>query len=179
MTREMILAMAVVIGLMVGAVICLIMFRFVNKDKKIKTEYDERQKELRGIGYTIGFYSMVAYFAVESLLSIAGIVLPLPEYIVDFIGIIFGLTVMCVYSIWHGVYWGINSDIKRYRVVLPLVCVLNIIPVVSAAIQGGFDSTSSVDSLPLLNVIVLLMMAVVFITFLIRKIADKNSAEED
>ena len=88
MTRAEGLAAGVMVGVIFALILCAVLFRFANKDKKIKTEYDERQKEIRGRGYTIGFYTMVALLAVESLWSMSGNSFPLPDYIMYFLTVI-------------------------------------------------------------------------------------------
>ena len=179
MTRAEGLAAGVVVGVIFALILCVVLFRFANKDKKIKTEYDERQKEIRGRGYTIGFYTMVALLAVESLWSMSGNSFPLPDYIMYFLTVIIGVTVVCVHSIWKGVYWGINNDPKRYIVIMIAAFVLNLIPVAGALTSGGVSLSDPVDTLPMLNVIVLIMLFIVGAELIIKSLIDRKSAEED
>ena len=179
MDRSMAMSMGMAVGLMVGIILVIILLKFANKDKKIKTEYDERQKAIKNKGYVIGFYTMVGLLAIESLASVAGFSFPVPGFAVYFADIIIGVTVMCGYAIWNGVYWGMNNDPKRYAIIFAIAIALNIIPIVGG-IKGGHSlmSADPLDSLPLFNVIVLAMFAVILVIMLIRYIADKLEDKE-
>ena len=179
MSRTEGLMMGIILGLIVGVILVVILLKFANKDKKVKSEYDERQKEIKNKGYVVGFYSMVALLGIESLWSITGREFPLPDFAVFFATLIFGLTVMCGYAIWNGVYWGMNNDKKRYGIIFAIAIVLNIIPIVHGAASGNLLSRDPFESLALFNVIVVIMMAVILIELLIRWIVDKCAGEEE
>ena len=179
MERNTALMFGLAVGLMVGLVLVVILLKFANKDKKIKTEYDERQKEIKNKGYVIGFYTTVAMLAVESLWSITGIEFPIPEFAVYFLDIIVGVTTMCAYSIWNGVYCGLNNDKKRYGIIFAIAIALNLIPVINGAIRGDFLSNDPIESLPIFNIIVLAMFVVLLGVMLIRALVDKTSAGEE
>ena len=49
-------ASGMTVGLIVGLILAVILLKFGNTNRKFKTEYDERQKEIRGMAYTYGFY---------------------------------------------------------------------------------------------------------------------------
>ena len=179
MTHNVGLAIGFTIGLIAGLILVGVLLKFANKDKKIKTEYDERQKEIRNKGYVIGFYTLIILMAVEALWSIFGIEFPMPEYLINFMIMIIGVTVMCSYCIWKGVYWGMNNDPKRYMVIFAIAIFLNFIPIVNAVRKGGMDLNDSIDSLPVLNIIVIAMMVTVLLVMLIRKLTDRSSDGEE
>ena len=177
MERTQGLALGVVIGLIIGFILVVVFLKFANKDNKAKTEYDERQKVIRGKGYMAGFYTLVVLLAIETIWSIAGYEFPLPSYLVYFSSIIIGITVMCAYDIWNGVYWGMNNDPKRYAIVFIFAIILNLIPVFGAMRKGGIDFSDPISTLPMLNVIVLIMFVVIFAVMLIRKLFDRLCGE--
>ncbi len=179
MERSMAMSMGMVAGLMVGIILVIVLLKFANKDKKVKTEYDERQTAIKNKGYVFGFYTMVGLLAIESLMSMAEISFPIPGFAVFFADIIVGITVMCGYAVWNGVYWGMNNDPKRYAIIFALAIFLNIIPIASGIISGRFSiNADPSDSLPLYNVLVLAMFAVLLVIMLIRYIADKLDEKE-
>ena len=49
------------VGIGVAVLLIWAMFKRFNTDGRTKTEYDERQKTIRGIGYTYGYYTLMAY----------------------------------------------------------------------------------------------------------------------
>ena len=51
----------VAVGMMVGVIIIVALFKFANTNRAVKTEYDERQLVLRYKGYRVGFYTMLVY----------------------------------------------------------------------------------------------------------------------
>jgi len=77
------------------------------------------------------------------------------------------------------VYWGINNDPKRYIVIMIAAFVINLIPVAGALTSGGVSLSDPVDTLPMLNVIVLIMLFIVGAELIIKSLIDRKSAEED
>ncbi len=116
---------------------------------------------------------------VEMLWAMSGIGFPLPDYIVCFATIMTGITVMCGYCIWKGVYWGINNDRKRYAAVMAISFILNLIPVAGSVASGGLSGGDPVQSLPLLNLIVLIVFIIIGAEMLVKNIIDRNMPEED
>ncbi|MCR5099227.1 MAG: hypothetical protein K6B14_09795, partial [Lachnospiraceae bacterium] len=119
------------IGIVVGLIICVFIFKAVNKDHRIKTEYDERQKAIKGRGYTYGFYTLLVYEAIMLIFSVGGYPeLPITEYMWHAVGIYLGVTVVCVHAIWNRAYWGLNNDHKQYIIVVVVCFILNMLPLI-------------------------------------------------
>ncbi len=168
----------ITIGLIVGLIIAAVLIKFSNTNRKYKTEYDERQKTERGKGYTIAFYTLMAYQCLMSLLSIGDIELPMHDFAIHFTGVVIAVTVNCVYCIWKEVYWGLNNDRKRYMIVFAVCMVINAFPVIGNIAA----STLFVDGkigLPMLNIMVLIMMAVIIITMIIKGMVNKNTGTDE
>ena len=165
-------------GLMIAAVLLVFIFKFANKDGKVRTEYDERQKIERGKGYTIAFYTLAVYEGLMSLLAIGGYKLPLHEFAIHFTGIVIALTIHCVYCIWKEVYWGLNNDRKRYAMVFAICIVLNAIPIIGGMAAGNLLEDGKIG-LPMLNIMVLIMMAVITVTMIIKSVVDKNKETDE
>ena len=160
---------AVMIAVVV--VICIVIFKFANKDHKIKTEYDERQKALKGRGYMYGFYTTAIWDAVVALFIADTFELPFSLNVLYVLGVFAGITVVCIHGIWNGAYWGLNSDKSKYLGVFIVLFVINVLPVVMY-----FTSSVKVD-FPYANAFCSLMILAICVTSVIRRIADKN--EED
>ena len=56
-------------GVVIGLVVLAVIFVICNKNRKLKTEYDERQQILRGNGYRFGFYAMTVWAGIQILLA--------------------------------------------------------------------------------------------------------------
>ncbi|MBR5765329.1 MAG: hypothetical protein IKX95_00970 [Lachnospiraceae bacterium] len=170
-------ALGFVTGLMIAVILLVFIFKYVNKDHKLKTEYDERQKAVRGKAYKYAFYTELAAQAVVMWLLMAEIELPIENYALLFTAMMVGCTVLAVYCVWNDVYWGLNSNRKRYNGILIAAVILNALPVVANAMAGTLTENGKIG-MPLLNIVVLVMMAIIFVEFLIKKGWDEKADEE-
>ena len=171
-------SVGVAIGLMVGLVISVILIKAANKDHKIKTQYDERQELIKGKGYKYSFYTMLFIEVVLMLLDMSEISLPFENYLLHICTVLLGCLVLCIHSIWNGVYWGLNNNHKRYTIIIAVAVILNIIPVAAAIAHDSF-SGHGIDSIPIINLIVLVWMAIIGIVALVKKIVDSKACEEE
>ena len=165
-------------GIFIGIFIVLLLFKLVNTNHKSRTEYDERQKEIRGIGYMYGFYTIVIYECVMLVLSIGGLQLPVEDFVLHFGGIMLGCTVLGSYCIWHGAYWGLNNNPKRYAVIIVILALLNAIPVFGSIKSGSFFENGRAG-VPLVNVLVLIMLLFFAAELLLKHLADRSSEEKE
>ena len=166
-----------VIGLMIAAVLIVFIFKFANKDGKVKTEYDERQKAVRGKAYKYAFYTEVFAQAILMCLFMSDIEIPVQNYVLIFIGIILGCMVLATYCIWNDVYWGLNNDHRKYHIVFIVALIFNILPVFFNAIGGSLMEDGKLG-MPALNIVVIFMMVIIYAELLFKKIREKASDEE-
>ena len=122
----------VTIGIIVGLILTIFVIRYVNRNKKLTTKYDEMQKQIRGEGYKYAFYAVLILEAVLCVLTM-GIVLPAEPYVVHFFAIFVGITVQACYCIWRGAYIGQNTNLQRYVILMAIVSVFNL----SSAVESG------------------------------------------
>ena len=157
------------VGLLVGLLVAMIIIKFANKDKKIKIQYDERQQNILNKGYKYGFYTMITCEAILICLGIGQVSLPFADYLLHFIAILAGCLVLCVYSIWNDAYWGMNK--------FAVLFVINLIPIVAGFLNGSIKA-EGVGALPITNIIVVIWMALIGCTLLVKKIADSREEED-
>ncbi len=160
------------IGLVIGLILVVVLLRFANYNKRVKTEYDERQKEIRGKAYQYGFYAMMIYECIMIAVRLGGVSLPVEPYVLHFAGIVFGGMVLSGYSIWKDAYWGMNNDRKRYAIIFLVTAALNAIPVVASVKAGNLSGA------PIMNVICLIMLGFLGAELLIKHLMDKGGEEE-
>ncbi len=167
-------------GVLVGILISIVIFRFANTDKKIKTSYDERQEAIRNLAYKYAFYTVLFYECVMLIFGIAGVELPIPDYAVHFLGIILGSTVLGVYCVYRDAFWGLNNSPKRYFISFAIILILNIIPVAGAAATGTLISDGQLMS-PVINIMVILMLFVMLISFIVKRLVstDPENMEDE
>ena len=171
-------SIGVVSGIMIGLIICVILFKFANRDHKAKTEYDERQQEIRGKGYQTAFYAAMILEAVMTVLYFGNLPLPFEPYMAHAAVIFISSTVLACYLVWHGAYWGLNNDRRRYYIVLSVTVILNALPVIMTAVSGGLMEDGKFSSV-CINLLVLVMLAMIGIVMLLRDYLDKKEAEEE
>ena len=168
-----------VVGIFIGIILLLVIFRYANYNHKAKTEYDERQSRIRGKAYQLGFYTIMIYEVIVMALEMGNIPLPLESWMLHFAGVILGCTVLAVYSIWKDAYWGVNNNRRRYGIIFVFLAIVNAIPVVGAVREGTLITDGKLD-IPFMNIIVLIMMGVIGIVLLIKAYTDRGmEAEED
>ena len=167
-----------VVGLMFAAVLCVILFKFANSNRKIKSEYDERQEAIRNKGYRYSFYTVLALEAVMTILSVSEVTFAFPVYLVHLGIILAGCLVLCVYCIWNDVYWGLNNNRKRYTAIVVIAIVMNIIPIIAGIANGSIVKGGAVDSLPVMNIMVIVWMAIIGLAAIAKKLFAKNEEEE-
>ena len=171
-------SMGAAVGLLIGLIICVILFRYANTDKKIKTEYDERQQIVRYRAYRLAFYTIMVFEALVCIAGIGGFELPMVSYVQHFTGVMIGATVLGVYCIWHDVYWGLNNNKTRYMLIFVFTAILNCIPIIGAAKSGNLIIDGKLG-MAALNIMVIAMLIVVVVTLLIKQIADKGGKGEE
>ena len=159
----------VAIGILVGLVIAFALIIIANKNRKIKSEYDERQLRIRGDAYRYAFYTVVVYEVIMFIIGIGGFSLPVDEYILHFAGIILGIMVLSGICIWKDAYWGLNNNRKRYGIILVVAGLLNAFPV-AAMLMGKSD-----DSFPWVNLLVCVMLLVVGVELLAKHLLEKRA----
>lgn len=165
------------VGLAIGLIISVILLKFANTNHKFRTEYDERQKEIRGRCYQYGFWAMAVYECIMTLLGIGEIPVPMSPFVIHFAAILIGVLVLGGYSIWNGVYWGMNNDRKRYAAVFIAAGILNLIPVVRAVHAHTLLEDGKLGA-PAVNLLALIAFLTLGVLMLIRSAADRGLQEE-
>ncbi|MCR5422001.1 MAG: hypothetical protein K6E98_13460 [Lachnospiraceae bacterium] len=164
-------------GLLIGFIICIILFRFINKDKNLSTKYDERQKTVRGKAYMYGFWGAMIAAILVMILDSAGIMIA-SRLTTDFFVIFIGTFIQVTYSIWNDGYYGINTNKKRFYIVSLCAGIANLLSVIANIKDGRFIDNGVISDagINLLCVILFLMIAAELI--IKDRMDEKVSAEE-
>lgn len=162
-------------GIIVGLIICYFAFKKMNKNGKLRTEYDERQKEIRGKGYQCAFWAESIYFAFLMLLDIAEVEIPAVKTVTYFTGFMLGVVVLYTYCIIKGAYFGLNNNIKSWTIFLTFFGILNII----ISIMNYFSGTLIVDGILMPGFINFLCGAMLLLAVIIVAIKKAVDARED
>ena len=165
------------IGIVIGIILILVVYKFGNRNHKMSTDYDERQKKARGKGYQYGYYAMMIYEAVLLILYIGEISLPVESYVLHFTGMLIGAMVLSTYCIWHDAYWGLNNNRRRYGLIFLVLGILNAVPVIGSAMHGGLLENGKLATSGL-NMGVLVMLTVIGAELLIKAQMEKREVDE-
>ena len=110
----------------ISGMLILIILMYIGKDGIKKADYDERQQIERGKSAILGFYTLLGYMLIMFIADAVGLIdsgLLTPVYMG---GMILGVTVSAVYSIWHECYFALNQNRVRNVIVLALIFVMNL-----------------------------------------------------
>ena len=171
-------AVGVAVGILIGLVIAVLLVRFANKNKKYKTEYDERQLRVRGDAYRYAFYTMAVIEVILFILKLAEVSLPVHDSVLHIASVLIGCIVLCVYSIWKDAYWGINNNRKRYGVVMVVCGLLNLIPVIGAFVEGSMVQDGMITG-PVINLMVCIMLLLIGFELLLKHILEKRAEQPE
>ena len=161
-------------GVMVGALIAMILVKTMNKDRSLKTQYDEMQQLVRGKAYTYGFYAIVAYEVLMAFVESMGPV-PIDPIVTHFAGIALGVTVQAVYSIWNDAYIGLNTKSRQYGITMILIALFNLVVAIAAWMSGRMVVDGVLQS-AFANVLVFLMFVAIGTAFFLKRSVQR---EED
>lgn len=165
------------VGLLVGIVLVIIATKFSNRNKSLKTEYDERQQILRGVGFKYGFYGMLIYGAITTILGIADLPLPLEPAVMGFSYVFIGAIIDIGYCIFHDCYWGLNNNRLRWGIVMAVAGVINAIAAIVAIKEGAFINDGNVST-PGINALCAILLICLAIFVAIKASMEKKEASE-
>lgn len=165
-------------GVLVGLLLAFGILKFCNRNKKAKTEYDERQQRIRGKAYKYGFYTMMIYNLLMGMTAIGDIPLPLSTGIICFCGLMAGACVVIAYTIWNDAYWGINSNPIRYLIIFVLALLINAAIAVKAIVSGDMIVDGQLQG-AFINLLCALLFVFVAVLLLIKKSVGFDENEED
>ena len=130
-------------GLMIGLVLVAIFSKIANTDKKVKSEYDERQQRIRGKAYKYSFYTMIMYHAFMIALAFMDISIPVEPYVSEFLGIFLGCTVLGVYCIWNAFPEDTSLCCTAFNAGGDPPPTIKVRPYRSSSVRRFFDASSS------------------------------------
>ena len=114
-------------GVGVAALLVWAATRRLNTDGRSRTEYDERQKAARGVGYMYGFWALAGWMGVLMALDLMEAKLPVTNTVLYFTGVVIAGLVLAWYCIMHDAYWGMSSNVNVYTRFLIAIGALNLI----------------------------------------------------
>ena len=167
-----------VCGIVVSALLVWALLRRFNTDGKTKTQYDERQKVARGVGFMYAFYVLAAWIVVLIAIDMMEVTLPITDTVLYFTGIVVSGLVLSWYCIMHDAYWGMNSNVKFYTRFLIAIGALNIIAGIGEIVNGNMFEDGVLSNL-FINFEAGILIAGIGVFLLIKKRRDGIESAED
>ena len=161
------------IGLGISVLLIFVIFRRLNTDGSTRTEYDERQKAVRGVGYMYGFYTAVAFFVVMMALDLLEITIPAVDSVLYFTGLVVAGAVVTAYSILHDAYWGMNNNIQFYTRFFIGIGGFNLVYGIWSIVSGSMIE-NGVLQLPFINLEAGLFIAGIGVLLLVKRGMDQK-----
>ena len=171
-------ALGLTIGVTVGLVLCVVIFKFWNKDGKVKTKYDEKQEKVRGKAYMYSFWTLAACELIVSVLDGFGVKLFSDLFVANLSCIIIAALVNASYSVGKDAYMGLNTHYKRFTIVMILVGIVNAM----SAIAGFASGSMLVDGVlqpPFTNLMCAIIFIAIGIELFVRNSIAAREEEED
>ena len=159
-------------GIIFGLLVCVILFKFMNRDKSIKTKYDERQEAVRGRGYMYGFWGCMIGAALVMIADCGGFAIA-NRFVMDFFIVFVGMIVQVTYCIWNDGYYGINTNKKRFYIISIAASLCNLLAVVGN-IKGGQFIIEGVIQDAGVNLMCVILFLVIGVELIIKDMIDKN-----
>lgn len=160
-------------GVIVGIVFSVILIVLCNRNKKVMTEYDERQKLARGKAFMFGFYTMVISAGILALLDMVDIDLCMTASCRLFTVIFLGMVVDGCYCIAEDAYWGLNNNKKAYTAVFAFLGLLNLFVAYMNYLNGNLIRNGELRA-GFMNVLCAALFVVFAIATAIKTMVDKG-----
>lgn len=169
-------AYGLILGLIAGVMITLALLKYINKNRGLRTEYDEMQKIARGEAYMYGFFALIAAEAIFGIAKCFG-PLPLEPVAEHFLVILIGVTVQAGYSILHDAYIGLNTQTTRFTVSMIVIGLFNLAVAVLAWAEGRMIVDGILQA-PFTNFMVFVMFMILAVISLVKKSRDEREDAE-
>ncbi|MCR4788137.1 MAG: hypothetical protein K5888_06105 [Lachnospiraceae bacterium] len=155
---------------------CIVIFKFFNKDKKVKTKYDEMQERQRGRAYMFSFWTLVGLETVMCLLQLAEVKFFMDPFTSNITCIIIAALVHACYSVEHDAYIGLNTNSKRFMVVCIAIGIVNAVCGIIPIAAGGLVKDGVLQA-PFANLLVAIVFIIIGVQIYIKNRTEKE--EED
>lgn len=158
------------IGVIVGFLLVVgfgLLVRFVFKTKRVKPEYDERQMIARGKAYKVGFFTLLIYGAVCTVLQALEIYW-CSGLLREVIGIVIGAGAFAVVAILNDAYLGFNENTGYTIGVISLIGLLNLGSGIIGILADGLWKDGAVTT-PIVNLLIFFLFLVIVVTYWLHK----------
>ena len=114
-----------IVGILIVAIVCAVTAKLTRKKGVGKGKYDERQQAIRGMGYAIAYFTLLAYLGLWMVLRS----LEVPffgESLSVLLGALLSIGVFVGYSIFHDAYFKASESPRAWIGILCATGILNL-----------------------------------------------------
>lgn len=170
------------IGIVVGFLLVVgfgLLIRFVCKTKHVKPEFDERQMLARGKAYKVGFFTLLIYGAICTVLQAVGLQW-FDGLLREVIGIVIGVGSFAIVAILNDAYIGFNENTGYTIGVMTLIGLLNLGSAIIGIITDGLWKDGKVTT-TIVNLLISFLFLVILMTYWLhkKKISNMTEVEEE
>ena len=162
-----------VTGILIGLIACIFLIKFMNKDNKLKTKYDERQEAVRGKGYMFGFWGCLIGACLVMVADCGGFAIA-NRFVMDFFIVFIGIITQVTYCIWNDGYYGINTNKKRFYIISIAVALVNLLAVFGNIKSGQFIVEEVVQDAGV-NLLCFILFLVIGVELIVKEVIDKRT----
>ena len=168
-----------VVGLVIAAAIVYVLRRRI-KQKFGKTEYDERQKAVRGECYKVAFWLLVGFLALNGMFcTLTGIEWADP-FVMSMTGVLLAIGVFVILCIRKDAYFTMNEQPRFYKrlflVLIPIVAGTGVASILTG--EGSFIENGQLTS-EVINFEVAALLLAVLIALYTRKEPQEDMEDTD
>lgn len=171
---------SIVVGVAVGILLAIILMIALHDNKKLKSDYDERQELIRGKGFKYSFYFILIYMGLFILIDMTGVVLPISNALISFSGIIISLGIYATYAIMKDGYLGLNEQKNKTTILFIAIGIINLvigaINTIGHLELGDYDPLNDISH-GLLNFICAIGIIYIAVLMLIK--SGRSGGDED
>lgn len=179
MTAEKKLLICVIVFLVIYLAWCAVLIFAVSKSErpKKKAKFDERQIAAQGMAYKWAFFSMLGYYLLYMIVCGAGEIVWCDDILGMWLGVVIGVTVLCVICIFRDAYFRPDQSQKGAIICINLIGIsqgmLGILHLSDGTVVENGVLTG--DSMQLFF---LAMLLVIDAAFIIKHCMDRREAQE-
>lgn len=164
--------------ILVSLLIIFFIFKSINNNKKVKTQYDERQAAIRGEGFKYAFFTACISLAFFMVMDLSEIALPMSTSLIYFTVIMVSGLVLSSYSLWKDAYFGTNNNVNRFIIALVIITVFNAFFSI-IAIKEDLVMENGILTDKFVNVECTIILAAILIQYAIKKALSGKEIGED
>ncbi len=122
------MALGLLTGILTGVLLMRLFFRFMTKKgQRTKLQYDERQKQVRGVGYKHAFTVLVFFLMLNGIYEMLTEKRLFDSMAGAFTGVAMGMFTYASYCIWKEGYVSLNQNPRKVCIVLGLIGAINLV----------------------------------------------------